>query len=396
MKLLFALLLGVLTCVPSLAEDIPVGSPQTVAPIPLPPPAPIVPAPPALNARAWVLIDFDSGAVLAENNADMRVEPASITKVMTIYSLGQLLKSGRVKLTDNVPISARARSMTGSRMFVEAGANITLEELMKGDIIQSGNDASVALAEYVAGSEDSFASLMNQNAATLGMTGTHFVNSTGLPDPNHYTTARDLARLSIALIRDHPDIYRWFSVREFTHGGITQPNRNKLLWRDSSVDGIKTGFHEAAGYCLAASAKRGDMRLVAIVLGTDSETARADAAQSLLNYGFQFYETHKIFTGGKVIKSSRVWKGDVDEAQIGLAEDLVVTVPRGDLQRLQSAITFDGRLVAPLVDRQPVGKLQVTLDQKVIAERPAIVLQPINPGGMIHRTVDSLKLWWQQ
>jgi serine-type D-Ala-D-Ala carboxypeptidase (penicillin-binding protein 5/6) len=396
MKLVFALLLCLCWTLPSAAQVAAQGtSPAATAPIPMPQPVPIVPAPPALNAKAWLLIDFDSGEVLAQNNADLRLEPASITKVMTIYTLGQLLKSGRVKLTDTVPISAKARSMTGSRMFVEAGANITLEELMKGDIIQSGNDASVALAEYVAGTEETFASLMNQNAAQLGMSGTHFVNSTGLPDPNHYTTARDLGRLAVALIRDHPDIYRWFSVKEFTHQGITQPNRNKLLWRDPSVDGIKTGFHETAGYCLAASAKRDNMRLIAIVLGTDSETARADAAQSLLNYGFQFYETHRIFTAGKVIKRSKVWKGDVDDAPIGLAEDLVVTIPRGALQRLQSAISFDGRLVAPLVDKQPVGKLAVSLDDKVIAERPAIALQAVNPGGMVHRAIDALKLWWE-
>lgn len=370
-------------------------NPSASTVVPLPQPTIIVPAPPALNAKAWILIDFQSEAVLAQNNVDMRVEPASITKIMTIYSLAELLQSGRIKLTDNVPISNKARGMTGSRMFVEQGATVTLEDLMKGDIIQSGNDASVALAEYAAGSEDGFASLMNQNAARLGMTGTHFANSTGLPDPNHYTTAHDLARLAIALIRNHADIYRWFSIKEFTYHGITQPNRNKLLTRDPSVDGIKTGFHEAAGYCLAASAVRNNMRLVAIVLGTESEEARADAAQALLNYGFQFYETPKIFTGQKSIKSSRVWKGEVQEVPVGIAQDLYVTIPRGSLQRLASTISYDSRLIAPLHNGQPVGTLSVTLDGKPVATRPAVALQEVKTGGFVTRTIDAARLLWE-
>jgi D-alanyl-D-alanine carboxypeptidase (penicillin-binding protein 5/6) len=362
---------------------------------PPPPPVTIVPAPPALAAKAWILADFDSGAVLAEGNADARVEPASITKIMTIYSVSQLLKAGRIKLTDSVPISAKARSMTGSRMFVEAGANVTLEELMKGDIIQSGNDASVALAEYTAGSEEVFASLMNQNAANLGMSATHFVNSTGLPDANHYTTARDLSRLAIAMIRDHADIYRWFSIREFTHHGITQPNRNKLLWRDSTVDGIKTGYHETAGYCLAASAVRDNMRLIAIVLGTESENARAAAAAALLNYGFQFYETRRIFGANQAIKTTRVWKGEQEEVPLGLQQDLFVTVARGQIPRLQSAIQFNSRLIAPIAGGQSLGQLSVTLDGKVIAQRPAVALRSVNEAGLWGRTVDGVKLMFE-
>lgn len=371
--------------------------PPVAPPVALPPAAPvtIVPAPPALAAKAWILVDFDSGAVLAEGNADARVEPASITKIMTIYSVSQLLKAGRIKLTDSVPISAKARGMTGSRMFVEQGANVTLEELMKGDIIQSGNDASVALAEYAAGSEEVFASLMNQNAARLGMTATHFVNSTGLPDPGHYTTARDLARLAAALIRDHPDVYRWFSIREFTHHGITQPNRNKLLWRDSTVDGIKTGYHEAAGYCLAASALRDNMRLIAIVLGTDSENSRADAAAALLNYGFQFYETRRIFAAGQAIKSARVWKGDVEEVPLGLQQDLYVTVPRGQIPQLQSAMQFSAKLIAPVAGGQDVGRLSVTLDGKVVAQRPVVALKAVSAAGLWGRTVDGVKLMFE-
>jgi D-alanyl-D-alanine carboxypeptidase (penicillin-binding protein 5/6) len=392
-----ALIALLLTAVSSAAAPTdtmqPSSSANTV--VPLPQSKFIVPAPPALNAKAWILIDFQSGTILAQNNADARMEPASITKIMTIYTLAELLKSGRVKLTDTVSISTKARSMTGSRMFVEQGATVVLEDLMKGDIIQSGNDASVALAEYAAGSEDAFAALMNQNAVRLGMTGTHFANSTGLPDPNHYTTAHDLARLSIALIRDHSDIYRWFSIKEFTYHGITQANRNKLLASDPSVDGIKTGFHEAAGYCLAASAVRDNMRLIAIVLGTDSETVRADAAQALLNYGYQFYESPKIFTGQKPIKASRVWKGEAQEVPVGIAQDLYVTIPRGSVQRLASVISYDSRLIAPLQYGQQVGTLAVTLDGKTVATRPAVALQEVKAGGFVTRVIDAARLLFE-
>jgi D-alanyl-D-alanine carboxypeptidase (penicillin-binding protein 5/6) len=402
--LLLALFLA-LTRPVSAVENTSSAATPAATPSPAPPPSPVavppaapailIPAPPALAAKAWILVDFDSGAVLAEGNADARVEPASITKIMTIYSVSQLLKAGRIKLTDSVPISAKARGMTGSRMFVEQGADVTLEQLMKGDIIQSGNDASVALAEYTAGSEEVFASLMNQNAASLGMTATHFVNSTGLPDPNHYTTARDLSRLAVALIRDHPDVYRWFSIKEFTHHGITQPNRNKLLWRDSTVDGIKTGYHEAAGYCLAASALRDGMRLIAIVLGTDGENSRADAAAALLNYGFQFYETRRIFGANQAIKSARVWKGDAEEVSLGLQQDLYVTVARGQIPRLQSAIQFNSRLIAPIAGGQDVGRLSVTLDGKAIAQRPVVALKAVGEGGLWGRTVDGVKLMFE-
>jgi D-alanyl-D-alanine carboxypeptidase (penicillin-binding protein 5/6) len=402
--LLLALFLA-LTRPVSAVENTSSAATPAATPSPAPPPSPVavppaapailIPAPPALAAKAWILVDFDSGAVLAEGNADARVEPASITKIMTIYSVSELLKAGRIKLTDSVPISAKARGMSGSRMFVEQGADVTLEELMKGDIIQSGNDASVALAEYTAGSEEVFASLMNQNAASLGMTATHFVNSTGLPDPNHYTTARDLSRLAVALIRDHPDVYRWFSIKEFTHHGITQPNRNKLLWRDSTVDGIKTGYHEAAGYCLAASALRDGMRLIAIVLGTDGENSRADAAAALLNYGFQFYETRRIFGANQAIKSARVWKGDAEEVSLGLQQDLYVTVARGQIPRLQSAIQFNSRLIAPIAGGQDVGRLSVTLDGKAIAQRPVVALKAVGEGGLWGRTVDGVKLMFE-
>ncbi len=370
------------------AQDMPPASSATAAVV--------VPAPPALKARAWLLLDFHSGRVLAESNIDARAEPASLTKMMTIYTVAELLKERRIKLTDLVPVSARARGMIGSRMFVEGGSRVTLEELMKGDIIQSGNDASVALAEYVGGSEKVFASLMNQNAARIGMTGTSFANSTGLPDASHYSTAHDLARLAVALIRDHPDIYPWFSIKQFTHGNITQPNRNKLLWRDASVDGIKTGYHETAGYCLAASALRDGMRLVAIVLGTDSEDARADAAQTLLNYGFQFFETRKLFTGGVPIKDTRVWKGEVDSLSLGVQQDLHVTYPRGLSRHLKTVIRLEGKLIAPIRAGNPQGRLDVIVDGQSVAERPVIALESIAAAGIVGRTVDTVRLWFER
>jgi len=356
----------------------------------------VVPAPPALSARAWLLLDFHSGRVLAEGNADARAEPASLTKMMTIYTVAGLLKEGRIELTDLVPISARARGMIGSRMFVEGGSRVTLEDLMKGDIIQSGNDASVALAEYVGGSEEAFASLMNQNAARMAMTGTRFANSTGLPDAGHYSTARDLARLAVALIRDHPEVYSWFSIREFTHGNITQPNRNKLLWRDTSVDGIKTGYHEAAGYCLAASALREGMRLVAIVLGSEGEDARADAAQTLLNYGFRFYETRKLFTGGVPIRDTRVWKGEADTVALGVQRDLHVTYPRGLSRHLKTVIRLEGKVIAPVRAGDPQGRLEVTVDGQSVAERPVIALASIAAAGIVGRAVDAVRLWFER
>ena len=351
-----------------------------------------IPAPPAVNGKAWLLIDFQTGQVLAENNADEKREPASLTKMMTIYTVAQALKEGHIHLTDEVPISEKAWKTGGSRMFVEVGKKVPLEQLMKGDIIDSGNDASVALAEYVSGSEDVFAQLMNQNAARLGMTSTHFVNSTGLPVDNHYTTARDLGRLALALIRDFPDVYQWFSTKDFTFNGITQHNRNKLLWLDNSVDGIKTGFHDAAGYCLVASALRDGMRLIAVVMGSDSAKTRVEAARALLNYGFRFYETDKLYSANQVIKNERVWKGAVDTVPLGTARDIYLTLPRGQGKKLKATVKVDGNLIAPLKKGERRGALDISLDNKQLLSQPLVVLQDVAPGSFVDRAIDSVKL----
>jgi D-alanyl-D-alanine carboxypeptidase (penicillin-binding protein 5/6) len=370
----------------------PAGTMGSIRP-PVPTAVPMaIPAPPMVNGKAWVLIDFQTGQVLAENNSDQKREPASLTKMMTIYTVAQALKEGHIHLTDQVPISEKAWKTGGSRMFVEVGKKVELEQLMKGDMIDSGNDASVALAEYVSGSEDVFAQLMNQNAARLGMTGTHFVNSTGLPVDNHYTTARDLGRLAIALIRDFPDVYKWFSIKEFTFNGITQHNRNKLLWEDNSVDGIKTGFHDAAGYCLVASAVRNGMRLIAVVMGADSPNARAESARALLNYGFRFYETDKLYGANQVIKNERVWKGAADSVPLGPVRDIYLTYPRGEGKKLKAAVKVDGNLIAPLKKGEQRGTLEISLNGKQLLTQPLVVLQDVPTGSFVDQMVDSVKL----
>ena len=288
-----------------------------------------VPKPPSTGARAYILQDFDSGRIIAEKDSDKSIEPASITKLMSAYAVFTELKNGNITLDDKVTISEKAWRTPGSRMFIEVGKQVSVEDLLKGVIIQSGNDATVALAEYIAGSEDTFAALMNRHAEELGLTGSHFVNSTGLPDPEHYMSARDIARLAADLIREFPEYYKWYSQKEFTYNDITQYNRNKLLWRDESVDGMKTGHTDSAGYCLVTSAKQEDMRLISVVLGTASENARAEASQALLNYGFRFFETHKLYEGGNQLATSRVWKGATDSVSLGIDKPLYATIPRG-------------------------------------------------------------------
>ncbi|MEW8156302.1 MAG: D-alanyl-D-alanine carboxypeptidase family protein, partial [Candidatus Thiodiazotropha endolucinida] len=292
------------------------------------------PAPPDVAASGYLLVDFHSGKVLAEKGAGNRLEPASLTKIMTAYAVFRELKQGNINLEDNVLISEKAWRTPGSRMFIEVGKKVKVIDLVKGMIIQSGNDACVALAEHIAGSEATFAELMNNIARELGMTNTHFTNSTGLPDDDHYTTPADIAKVAAATIRDFPEYYLWYSDRSFVFNDITQHNRNKLLWRDNSVDGIKTGHTEAAGYCLVASAQRESMRLISVVMGTKGEEARAQASQSLLNYGFRFYETHQLYTAGEVLNRARIWKGDKEKLPLGLSQDLNVTIPRHQYQNL--------------------------------------------------------------
>jgi serine-type D-Ala-D-Ala carboxypeptidase (penicillin-binding protein 5/6) len=357
----------------------------TAAPLP-------VPKPPALDARAYILLDYQSGVVLGENNADEHMEPASLTKLMTAYALFHELKAGKIKLTDMVTISEHAWRTQGSRMFVEVGKQVSVENLIQGMIVQSGNDATVALAEQIAGSEDVFADLMNRYAQQLGMKNTHFVNSTGLPDPQHYTTARDLSILASAIIRQYPEYYKWFSQREFVFNNITQHNRDMLLWRDASVDGMKTGHTESAGYTMVTSAQRDGRRLIAVVLGTKTERARADDCLALINYGFRFYETHKLYSAGQTVTAARIWKGASEKLPLGLAQDLYITLPRGQYQQLKASMKLPAALEAPAVKGQTYGTLHIDLGDKVLMEKPLVALQDVAAGGLWQRLVDAVKM----
>ncbi len=353
-----------------------------------------VPAPPSIDTSSHILVDFHSGAELAAVSADERVEPASITKLMTSYVVFKEIDRGNLALDDEVLVSEKAWRTPGSRMFVEVGNRVDVETLLQGIIIQSGNDASVALAEHIGGSEEVFASMMNDQARQLGMVNTNYANSTGLPDPDQYTSARDSARLAKALIEEFPAYYAWYSQREFTYNDIRQHNRNRLLWRDPSVDGLKTGHTESAGYCLVTSANRDGMRLISVVMGTDSEEARATASQALLNYGFRFFETYQLYAAGDSLKTEPVWKGEVDEVSLGVDEPLFVTIPRGRYDALEARLELSGTLVAPLQQGQPVGELIVELDGDEVVRRPLNVQDAVNPAGFFGRTADGLRLWF--
>ena len=349
-----------------------------------------VPAPPQIAAKNYLLVDFDSGRVLAEKDIDVEIEPASITKLMTAYVVYHELEEGRLEMDELVKISEKAWRMGGSRMYVEVGSNVPVETLLKGLIIQSGNDASVALAEHIAGTENAFVDLMNQHAARLGMTKTYYKNSTGWPDAEHLTTARDIATLAAAMIREFPDHYSWYAEKVFTYNDIKQYNRNKLLWSDQSVDGLKTGHTESAGYCLVASAKRSDMRLISVVLGTDSEKSRATVSQSLLNYGFRFYETHKLYAAGEVLNQSRVWKGDVDEIALGLTSDLHITIPRGSYKQLNALMDIDANIEAPLDKGEQLGVVRITLNDEELSEVPLVALQRVEEGNLFQIAKDYM------
>lgn len=355
----------------------------------------VVPAPPQLKASSYLVADFHSGRHLVEHNIDEKVEPASLTKMMTVYVVSRELAEGNINLDDRVVVSEKAWRMTGSRMFIEVDKEVSVEELLKGVIVQSGNDASVALAEHVSGSEDVFAQVMNQYAAELGMSGTSFRNSTGLPDPDHYTSARDMGILAVALIREHPEIYKWHSIRDFTFNGIKQHNRNQMLWRDDSVDGIKTGHTDNAGYCLVASAKRGEMRLISVVMGTEGTKARTRATQSLLNFSFRFYETHKLYQTGEVISESKIWKANVDTFQLGIENDLYITIPRGKYKNLDAAIEIAPIIVAPIRKLDVKGTLNVVLEGEKLASRPLVSLQEVNEGSLLRRLKDDIRLMFE-
>ena len=354
-----------------------------------------IPKPPATGASSFILMDADSGRVIAEENSEAPVEPASITKIMSAYVAFRELESGKIALGDLVTISEKAWRTPGSRMFVEVGKQVAIEDLLKGIIIQSGNDATVALAEHIAGSEETFAALMNRYAEELGLTGTHFMNSTGLPDPEHYMSARDIARLSAHVIEKYPEYYKWYSQKEFTFNDITQYNRNKLLWRDESVDGVKTGHTESAGYCLATSARKDGMRLITVILGTSSENARADASQALLNYGFRFFETHKLYDAGTELTSSRIWKGATNTATLGIDRDLYVTIPRGQYNSLDASMSIENRIIAPVTAGQALGQVQIKLGDDIVAEQPLVSLQDIPEGSFLQRLMDAALLYFE-
>jgi serine-type D-Ala-D-Ala carboxypeptidase (penicillin-binding protein 5/6) len=355
-----------------------------------------IPDPPQLPARAYLLLDYASGAVLAENSADTKVEPASLTKIMTVYTTADALKKGLIKLTDQPVISEYAWKQEGSRMFIEVGKQVSVDQLLHGDIIQSGNDASVALAEHVSGSEDVFATVMNGHAARLGMRASKFANSTGLPNPETYTTARDLGTLAHALISDFPEVYRIFAEPEYTYNGITQQNRNGLLRRDPSVDGMKTGHTEAAGYCLVASAIRDGMRLISVVMGAESDGTRTQASQALLNYGFRFFENRELYAALATVTDARIWQGATESVPVGVNGALAVTVPRGTQASALTAVAeLQKPLIAPVAAQQVVGEVLVSLDGKELKRVPLIALNAVAVGSWTRQAIDAAKLLFE-
>ncbi|MBC7192880.1 MAG: D-alanyl-D-alanine carboxypeptidase [Marinobacter sp.] len=356
----------------------------------------LIPSPPAIAASSYLLMDPKSGTILMEENSHERLPPASLTKMMTAYIVERELDEGRISMSDMVPVSVNAWKTGGSRTFIQEGTQVPVEDLLKGVIIQSGNDASVALAEFVAGSEDAFVDIMNQQAQLLGMKDTHFENATGLPAKDHYSTAHDLALLAQAIINDYPENYGLYAEKHFTYNNIRQPNRNSLLWRDDSVDGLKTGHTEEAGYCLVASAKKGDTRFIAVVMGTDSTAARAREIQKMLNYGFRYYTTEKLFSQGQELVSSRVWGGLQNDVSIGVTGDVYVTIPRGARQNLESSVDLDSVIRAPVSAGDELGRVTVLYDGKSIVDQPVVALSEVPEGGLFKRLWDAVKLFFVQ
>jgi D-alanyl-D-alanine carboxypeptidase (penicillin-binding protein 5/6) len=364
------------------------------------PPATPIPPPPRVDGRGFILIDFASGQVLAAANENERMEPASLTKLMTSYAVFDALRAGKIKLEDMATISEHAwrvggAGSDGSTSFLPIGSQVPVEILLKGMIIQSGNDASIALAERVAGSEETFAHLMNEYAKRLGMTGSNFANATGLPDASEYTTPRDMSLLAQAIVRDFPQYYHYFSEREFTYNRITQHNRNGLLTRDPSVDGLKTGHTDAAGYCLVTSAKRNDMRVVAVVMGSPTIKAREDGNAALLNYGFGFFESHRFHAAGEMLASTKVWKGQANQVQLAPNTDLLLTVPRGQVANIHTVVDVPASVVAPLNRTMEVGKIRLVLDGKDLGSWPLYPATDVPESGIFSRLIDSAKMWFE-
>ena len=352
-----------------------------------------IPGAPQVDARAYILVDFQTGKVLAANDATARMEPASLTKLMTAYIVFQELAAGKLKLEDMVNVSEHAWRSEGSRTFIELGKPVTVQDLILGMIVQSGNDATIALAERIAGTEETFAQLMNSNAQRLNMVGTHFENSSGLPSAQHYTTARDMSLLAVAMIRDFPQYYKYYSIREFEHNGIKQQNRNGLLEKDPSVDGLKTGHTDSAGFCLVTSAHRDGMRLVSVVLGSTSMKGRENASAALLSYGFTFYDTKLLVKGGTALATTRVWKAAQSPAEVGIKDDLYMTLPRGQTEA-KTAVDVQPKLIAPLSLESAVGTLRVFSGSETLATVPLHPLKPVPAGGWWRRLIDTIRLWF--
>ena len=354
-----------------------------------------LPTPPALAAKAWLLTEVESGQNLAEQNADNRLDPASLTKLMTAYVTFGALKQGTIKIDQMVPVSEKAWKAEGSRMFIQVNTQVKVEDLIKGMIVQSGNDACVALSEAIAGSEDNFVQMMNREAQRMGMKATSFRNSAGLPDPQHYTTARDLATLAAALIRDFPQDYaKYYSLKEFRYNNITQPNRNRLLWLDPTVDGMKTGHTEAAGYCLISSSKRGPRRLVSVVLGATSDAVRAQESLKLLNFGFQFYDAVQLYAKDQPVSALKVWKGSEKTVNAGFTHDFILAVPKGYAPRLKSELVSQQPLMAPVSAGQVVATMKVSLDGKPFGEYPVVAITAVPVAGIFGRAIDTMRLWF--
>ncbi len=353
-----------------------------------------MPAPPIIGAKSFMLIDGTTGTELASLEPNMRLAPASLTKLMTAYAVFHALADGTITLDDEVPVSEKAWRTEGSRMFIEVGSRVPVRDLLLGMIVQSGNDASVALAEHVAGSEDVFTNLMNQHAARLGLTATKFTNATGLPDEEHYSTARDLATLAQSIIREFPDRYKMYSIREYEYNDIKQPNRNRLLWRDNSIDGMKTGRTDDAGYCLISSAERDGMRIISVVLGTASDKSRMDGSHSLLNYGFRFFETRLIYRAGETVTETRIWKSAKEITPLGLDDDLYITIPRGMYDAIETVLNIPAILMAPVANGQPLAEIDISLNGDKLTTRPLRALDDNPSGSLWQRTRDGVKLWF--
>ena len=352
----------------------------------------IIPAAPQIGAESYLLIDAATGDVLASENARMRLPPASLTKIMTSYIIADEIEQGRITLDDRVPISVKAWRMEGSRMFIREGTEVSVADLLRGIVIQSGNDASVAMAEYIAGDEEAFAGLMTQTAKSLGMNNTNFMNATGLPDEMHYTTAEDLAVLTRALINRFPEHYAIYSEKYFSYNDIRQANRNALLWRDDSVDGVKTGHTQAAGYCLVASAMENDTRLISVVMGARDERTRAAESQKLLNYGFRYYETVNLYAAGSSLKRVRVWSGLHESLEVGLDDAITLTIPRGGRDQLKAEINLQDVIEAPIERGQSLGALTLSLGDEILVERPVVALNPVQEAGWLSSTLDDVQL----